>query len=131
MKKSVIVLTAIIGAGLLVFSGCSNGDTFTEKTYSSGETTVNSVIIDVSDREVEVTASSDHQIRIDYFESEKEYYTISETDGTLKMTLLFPIERLFVDLIFQPRRQSLAILRRRKILTQILFHTRRRLECGI
>ncbi len=92
MKKSVIVLTAIIGAGLLVFSGCSNGDTFTEKTYSSGETTVNSVIIDVSDREVEVTASSDHQIRIDYFESEKEYYTISETDGTLKMTLVFDKE---------------------------------------
>lgn len=44
MKKSVIVLTAIIGAGLLVFSGCCNGDTFTEKTYSSGETTVNSVL---------------------------------------------------------------------------------------
>lgn len=89
MKKFVTVLMAIIGMGLLMFSGCSNGGTFTENTYSSGETIVSSVIIDVSDREVEVAVSSDNQIHIDYFESEKEYYTISESDGTLKMTLVF------------------------------------------
>ena len=97
MKKLAIVLMAIISMGLLMFSGCSNGGTFTEKNYSSGETIVSSVVIDVSDREVEVEVSSDNQIHIDYFESEKEYYTISETDGTLKMTLVF--EKDWIDFI--------------------------------
>lgn len=92
MKKLAVVLMAIISMGLLIFSGCNNGGTFTENTYSSGETVINSVILDVSDREVEVAISSDNQIHIDYFESEKEYYTISETDGTLKMTLVFDKE---------------------------------------
>lgn len=92
MKKLATVLMAIISMGLLMFSGCSNGGTFTEKTYSSGETIVSSVIIDASDREVEVAVSSDNQIHIDYFESEKEYYTISETDGTLKVALVFDKE---------------------------------------
>ncbi len=92
MKKLAVVLIAIISMGLLIFSGCNNGGTFTENTYSSGETVINSVILDVSDREVDVAISSDNQIHINYFESEKEYYTISETDGTLKMTLVFDKE---------------------------------------
>ncbi len=89
MKKLVTVLMAIIGTGLLMFSGCSNGGTFTQNTYASGETIINSIVLDVSDRQVEVAGSSDNQIHIDYFESEKEYYTISEIDGTLKMSLVF------------------------------------------
>lgn len=91
MKKTGIVLMAI-GICLLMFSGCSNGGTFTENAYSSGETIVNSIVLDVSDREVEVTASSDDRIHIDYFESEKEYYAISETDGTIKMSLVLDKE---------------------------------------
>lgn len=89
MKKSATVFAAIIGMGLCMFSGCSNGGTFTQSNYSSGEAVINNVILDVSDREVEISVSSDNQIHIDYFESEKEYYTIIETDGTLKMTLDF------------------------------------------
>lgn len=92
MKKSATVLAAIIGMGLCMFSGCSNGGTFTQSNYSSGEAIINNVILDVSDREVEISVSSDNQIHIDYFESEKEYYTIIETDGTLKMTLDFDKE---------------------------------------
>lgn len=92
MKKSATVFAAIIGMGLCMFSGCSNGGTFTQSNYSSGEAIINNVILDVSDREVEISVSSDNQIHIDYFESEKEYYTIIETDGTLKMTLDFDKE---------------------------------------
>lgn len=89
MKKLVTVLIAIIVVGLLIFSGCNNGGTFVEKTYSTKDLVINNVILDVSDREIEVTTSSDNQIHINYFESEKEYYDISLTDGTLKMTIVF------------------------------------------
>ena len=92
MKKSATVFAAIIGMGLCMFSGCSNGGTFTQSNYSSGEAIINNVILDVSDREVEVVVSSDNQIHIDYFESEKEYYNFSETGKTLKMTLVFDKE---------------------------------------
>lgn len=76
MKKSATVFAAIIGMGLCMFSGCSNGGTFTQSNYSSGEAVINNVILDVSDREVEVAVSSDNQIHIDYFESEKMNITI-------------------------------------------------------
>lgn len=92
MKKSATVFAAIIGMGLCMFSGCSNGSTFTQSNYSSGEAVINNVILDVSDREVEVVVSSDNQIHIDCFESEKEYYNFSETGETLKMTLVFDKE---------------------------------------
>lgn len=90
MKKSTTVLTAIIGAiGISLFSGCGNKNTFTENNYSSADAIINSVVLDVSDREVEVTQSQDEQIHICYFESEKEYYSISEADGILKMSVVF------------------------------------------
>lgn len=75
-----------------MFGGCGNGGTFTERAYASGETKIMNVVLDVSDREVEVAVSSDNQVRIDYFESEKEYYSISEEDGTLRMALVLDKE---------------------------------------
>lgn len=90
MKKSTTVLTAIIGAiGISLFSGCGGKNTFTENNYSSADAIINSVVLDVSDREVEVTQSQDEQIHICYFESEKEYYSISEAEGILKMSVVF------------------------------------------
>ena len=92
MKKLVSVLTVIAGIGLFMFGGCGNGGTFTERAYASGETKIMNVVLDFSDREVEVAVSSDNQVRIDYFESEKEYYSISEEDGTLRMALVLDKE---------------------------------------
>ena len=89
MKKLTGILVTIGCFGLLMFNGCNNGGAFTEKIYSSGEKILNSVILDVSDREVEIAISSDNQIHLNCFESEKEYYDIAETDGTLKITLVF------------------------------------------
>lgn len=90
MKKTFAVLTAmIICIGVFMFSGCGNNGTFIEKNHISDDSTINSVIIDVSDREINICASRDNRININYFENEKEYYAISETDGILKMSLVF------------------------------------------
>lgn len=88
MKKFMAVLAscAVLAAALAAV-GCSGEQTFEAKSWTSGETAVKSVMIDVEDRAVEVTASEDEQVRIEYSESEKEFYNISVSeDGELTMT---------------------------------------------
>lgn len=80
MKKLTALMLALIGALCFVFAGCSN-DTFTEKFYSSGETEIKKVSVQVTDREVEVSASEDNQIYFDYFDGEKEYLEISVSEN--------------------------------------------------
>lgn len=89
MKKILAALTACtVFAALLAAVGCSGGETFEAKRYSSGEDSVTSVSIDVTDRKVEVVASADGQVHIDYSESEQEFYSIRlAEDGALTMTL--------------------------------------------
>lgn len=89
MKKILAALTACtVFAALLAAVGCSGGKTFAAKRYSSGEDSVTSVSIDVTDRKVEVVASADGQVHIDYSESEQEFYSIRlAEDGALTMTL--------------------------------------------
>ena len=94
MKKLRTILCTVAGA-LIIFSlcGCYNGGTFTNKSYKTEAKNVNSVVIDVSDREIETVVSEDGQIRIDYCESEKEYYDISVSEsGTLSMSLVLDKE---------------------------------------
>lgn len=81
MKKTAkifLVITSILT--IFAFSGCSDDQTFEKQSYSSGDSVVESVIIDVSDREVEVGISSDNQIHIEYYDSEKEFYNISVSE---------------------------------------------------
>ena len=89
MKKILAALTACtLLAALLAAVGCSGAETFEAKRYSSGEDSVTSVSIDVTDRKVEVVASADGQAHIDYSESEQEFYSIRlAEDGALTMTL--------------------------------------------
>ena len=89
MKKILAALTACtLLAALLAAVGCSGEETFEAKRYSSGEDSVTSVSIDVTDRKVEVVASADGQAHIDYSESEQEFYSIRlAEDGALTMTL--------------------------------------------
>lgn len=89
MKKILAALTACtVFAVLLAAVGCSGGETFEAKRYSSGEDSVKSVSIDVTDREVEIITSTDGQVHIDYSESEQEFYSIRlSEDGDLTMTL--------------------------------------------
>ena len=89
MKKILAALTACtVFAVLLAAVGCSGRETFEAKRYSSGEDSVKSVTIDVTDREVEIITSTDGQVHIDYSESEQEFYSIRlSEDGDLTMTL--------------------------------------------
>ena len=89
MKKILAALTACtIFAVLLAAVGCSGSEMFEAKRYSSGEDSVKSVSIDVTDREVEIITSADGQVYIDYSESEQEFYSIRlSEDGDLTMTL--------------------------------------------
>ena len=89
MKKILAALTACtVFAVLLAAVGCSGGETFEAKRYSSGEDSVKSVTIDVTDRGVEIITSADGQVHIGYSESEQEFYSIRlSEDGDLTMTL--------------------------------------------
>ena len=89
MKKILAALTACtVFAVLLAAVGCLGGETFEAKRYSSGEDSVKSVSIDVTDREVEIITSTDGQVHIDYSESEQEFYSLLlSEDGDLTMTL--------------------------------------------
>ncbi len=81
MKKIKILLLALIGAFVFALSGCSNNDIFTKKAYSSGENEIKKVTVQVEDRDLEISASENNQIYIDYFDGEKEYLEISVSQG--------------------------------------------------
>lgn len=81
MKKLTALLVVIVGLMTVMFTGCSNRDTFTKKTYRSGENVIKSIVFQVTDRELEIAASEDEQIHIDYFDGEKEYLKITVSDN--------------------------------------------------
>ncbi len=77
MKKLLSLLcVAIVGLTLFAFTGCANNDTFTAKSYTSGENVIESVSIDISDRQIDIGVSDDEQVHIEYFDGEKEYFDI-------------------------------------------------------
>lgn len=98
MKKLSVILFALAGALVLVFSGCSNGGTFSEKSYSSGESEIVKVTVNVEDRELEVTASEDDRIYIDYFDSEKEYLDIKVSEDK-ELTVNLTYNKEWTDFI--------------------------------
>lgn len=97
MKKLAAVLFAFIGVLAFTLCGCSNG-TFTEKAYQSGESEIESIDIDVIDRELEISASEDNQVHIEYSESEKEYLDIRVSDNK-KLTVKLEFNKNWTDFI--------------------------------
>lgn len=86
MKKTVcLALSTLLTAA--IFTGCeTEKDKYNTGSYIS-DRTVNSISIDVRDREIEVVLSEDGKVHIDYFKSSKEQYDISVSDnGALTMT---------------------------------------------
>lgn len=71
-----------------LFSGCSNdNNSFIKKSYETDNENFTSICINASDRQIEVTPSTDEQIHIDYYENDKEFYNISVSDDhVLTMT---------------------------------------------
>lgn len=95
-KTAAILLTAVCLTGTFLFGGCGGSGTFTQKSYTF-EQSISGVTIDVSDREAEIGLSDDGRIHIDCFESEKEYYDISVTDGELTVKLV--LDKKWTDFI--------------------------------
>ena len=84
MKKIISLLLCLL-FGSFILSGCSNGsEPFEEKSYTS-EAQISGVIIDVVDREIEVSLSMDEQVHIKYYENNKEFYDISSDKNVLTM----------------------------------------------
>ena len=97
MKKLLFCMAACAVLALCMM-GCSSQQTFEEGSYSSAGEEVRAVTVDVSDREVLIGASADGQVRIEYSESEKEYYDISlSEEGELTMTLV--LDKQWTDFI--------------------------------
>ena len=99
MKKFMAVLAscALLAAALAIV-GCSGEQTFEAKSESYGAEDVKSVAIDVEDRAVEVIPSEDGQVRIEYSESEKEFYEISLSESG-ELTMKFQTSKSWTDYI--------------------------------
>ena len=98
MKKFAVVLLVFAYALVFALFGCSNNDTFTEKSYLSGETEIEKIIVQATDREVEISASDDNQIYINYFDGEKEYLDISVSDNK-ELTVKLVFDKDWTDYI--------------------------------
>lgn len=85
--KKVIVIIMCLTFGAILLMGCSESgeDNFEKKYYTLNGEEIAGLNIDVRDREIKITFSNDNQVHIDYFESDKEYYSI-----------LFPMIRFFI-----------------------------------
>lgn len=98
MKKQTAFLLIIIGSVLFAFAGCSGNDSFTQQSYQSGDSVIEQIVIDVSDRELQISASEDDQIHIDYFDSDKEKLKISLSDDHT-LTVELTIDKNWTDYI--------------------------------
>ena len=83
---------------VFAFVGCSNGGTFSEKNYLSENGQIRSIIIDVADRELNIGLSSDGQISVNYFDSEKQYLEISVSESN-ELVIRLAYDRSWTDFI--------------------------------
>lgn len=95
VMRFVLILTVTVGTVFL--TSCANNDTFVLRNYSTSIKNISSIDIDVIDREVEVKASRDEQVHVEYFESEKEFYNI-ETNNE-KLTMKYTDNKQWTDFI--------------------------------
>lgn len=100
MKKLSVILFAMLFVLAFALSGCSGGGAFTEKAYRSGDSQIENIVIKVTDREIEISASEDNQIHIDYFDSEKEYLDITVSKNN-ELTVELAVDKKWTDFIGQ------------------------------
>lgn len=98
IKKITVFLCAILGAALFVLAGCSEEQTFVEKTYDSGDSAIESVEIDVTDRELQIEQSKDGEVHIYYHDSQKEYLEIGVSDDRL-LSVKLTMDKDWTDFI--------------------------------
>lgn len=97
MKKTLTVILSAVFA-MLVLTGCSDKVEQFVSSYTADAKKTAKVVIDVRDREIEVMPSNDSKIHIDYSESDKEYYSISVSDGNV-LTMTAENDKSWTDYI--------------------------------
>lgn len=86
MKKWSIMVVSLLCTAVFS-SGCTKeSDAFEAKSYTSEGETITSIRIDVRDKEIQVTASDNEFVHMDYYENDTRYYDISVSDGLLSVT---------------------------------------------
>lgn len=98
MKKCTAFWVGLISVFVFLLAGCSNGDTFTAKSYVSGESEITAISVQVTDRELEIGASEDGQIHVDYFDGEKEFLEISVSESK-ELTVRLTFDKDWTDFI--------------------------------
>lgn len=98
MKKLLALFFLLIGAIGFALTGCSDGDAFSEKSYRSGESEIEKITVQVSDRELEISESGDDRVYIDYFDSEKEYLDINVSESR-ELTVKLAVNKKWTDFI--------------------------------
>ena len=96
--KKIMSLALCFVLGSFVLAGCSDSsEPFEEKSYTP-DTQVNGIILDVENREIEVSLSGDEQVHIEYSENSKEYYEISVSDDNV-LTMTSASDKEWTDYI--------------------------------
>lgn len=98
MKKLTALLFTLICVSAFALAGCSEKDTFTEKSYSSGETEIEKVTVQVEDREINIGTSDDDKVYIDYFDGEKEFLDITVSESK-ELTVKLLYNKTWTDFI--------------------------------
>lgn len=88
MRKLLLSFLTLASFALAILCGCGKTEEFTPHSYSSEGMTVESVQLEVSDRQIDVGISEDNFIHISYYDCQTEYFEISVSDGILKMELV-------------------------------------------
>ena len=83
MKENAILILFYICSMLLTMTSCTNNQSFTFQSDYINAALVQSIEIDVIDREINVVVSNDNNIYIDYYISEKEKYDINLSNQKL------------------------------------------------
>lgn len=94
--KRVLTGLLITIAAAFALAGCA-GETFTAKAYV-GEAGIAGVDIRLSDRTVELVASPDDRVRIEYYDSEKEYLSVSVSEENI-LTVELTFDKDWTDYI--------------------------------
>ena len=96
--KKLISLTLCLVLSCFIFAGCSgSNEPFEEKSYVS-DAQINGIVLDVSDREIDVSLSEDEHVHIKYYENSKEYYDIS-VSGENILTMTNAADKTWTDYI--------------------------------
>lgn len=82
----------------LLLSAVQTEVRFPKKNYLSENGQIRSIIIDVADRELNIGLSSDGQISVNYFDSEKQYLEISVSESN-ELVIRLAYDRSWTDFI--------------------------------